>query len=45
MSDKQILLEAREQVEAWRVEIFLDLDSKTSDMSSRMATEAIDALW
>jgi hypothetical protein len=45
MSDEQILLEAREHVEAWTAEIFSNLDSNTSDLSSSMATEAISTLW
>ena len=38
-------MEAREHVEAWTAEIFLDLDSETSYLSSSMATEVIGALW
>jgi hypothetical protein len=45
VSDEHILLEARGHVEAWTTEIFSDLDSETSDLSSGMATEVIDALW
>jgi hypothetical protein len=45
VSDEHILLKVREHVEAWTAEIFSNLDSETSNLSSGMATEAIGTLW